>query len=70
MCVSWTSKGLNVNLLFGTGEVEVGIVTRLRAGLSGVRILVGARYFLFLQNVQTGSGARLASHSMVKVAGA
>jgi len=28
-------------------EKFVGIVTRLRAGRSGVRILVGARYFFF-----------------------
>ena len=39
-------------------------VTRLRAGRSGVRILVEARDFSLLRNVPIGSGDRPASYSM------
>jgi hypothetical protein len=37
---------------------EVGVVSMLRAGRSGVRIAVEARCYSLLQNVQTGSGAQ------------
>ena len=40
------------------------MVTELRVGLAGVRILVVATDFSLLQNVQTGSGAHPASYSM------
>jgi len=36
----------------------------LLAGLSGVGIPEGARYFSFLQNIQTCSGAHPASYSV------
>jgi hypothetical protein len=48
----------------GSQSSLVGIVTRLRAGRSGVRIPVEARDFSLLQNVQTGSGAHPASYSV------
>jgi hypothetical protein len=41
-----------------------GIVTRLQAGRSGVRIPAGVRDFSLLQNVQNGSGVHLASYTM------
>ena len=42
----------------GGRDSSVGIVTRLRAGRSGVRIPAGARYFsLFPENVEAGCGA-------------
>jgi len=40
-------------------------VTRLRAGINGIRIPVGKRYFYRLQNVHTSSEARLASCSVL-----
>ena len=42
----------------------VGVVTRLRAGHTAVRIPAGARGFSLLQNVQIGSGAHPATYSM------
>lgn len=42
----------------------VGIVIRLRAGRSGVRIPIGATNFPPLLSFQTGSGAHPASHSI------
>ena len=42
----------------------VVLVTRLRAGRSGVRILVETRDFSLLQNVHIGSGVRPASYFM------
>ena len=42
----------------------VGIVTRLRAGRSGVPSPVGARYFSFIQNVWTDSGTQLSTYPM------
>ena len=40
----------------------MGIVRRLRAGWSGVRVLVGARDFSLLQSIQTGSKIYPASY--------
>jgi hypothetical protein len=42
----------------------VGMATRLQAGQSGVRILVGARDFSLLQNIHTVSGTHPASCSV------
>ena len=42
----------------------VGIATKLRAGWSGVQLLVGASDLCLLQNVQTGSGVHPAVYSM------
>ena len=42
----------------------VGIVTRLRAGRSGVPIPVRGRSFSFIRKVWTGSGAQLATYPM------
>ena len=39
-------------------DIAACIVTRLVAGRYGIRILAGAIYFVFLQNVQTGSLSR------------
>ena len=42
----------------------IGVVARLRAGRSGVRIRAGATDFSLLQNVQTGCGAHPDSYSV------
>jgi len=42
----------------------VDIVTRLRAGRFGVRVLIGKVLFSLLQNFQKSSEADPASHSM------
>jgi hypothetical protein len=47
-----------------SGGNVVGIMSRLRAGRSRVRILVGARDFSLLQNVQTDVRAHPVSYSM------
>jgi hypothetical protein len=47
-------------------ESIVGIVTRLWAGRSRVKIMAGGRDFLFFQKVHTSPGAYPASYSMVQ----
>jgi len=39
-------------------------VTKLLAGRFGVQFSAGTRYFSFLQNTQTGPGARSASYQV------
>jgi hypothetical protein len=43
----------------------IGMVTRLQAGPSGVRILAGVRNLSLLSKVQTGSGAYTSSDAMI-----
>ena len=49
--------------LLGSRDSTVSTVTRLRTGLSEIRIPVGTRDFRLLQNVLTGFGAHSASMS-------
>lgn len=42
----------------------VRILARLRTGWSGVPVLAEAKQFSLIQNIQTGSGAQLASSSL------
>jgi len=44
---------------YGSWSSTVSIVTTLQSGWSRLRILVGARDFSLLQNIQTGSEAKL-----------
>jgi hypothetical protein len=44
-----------LHLQYSEMQCVVGIVTSLRAGQFGVRILAGREDFSFLQNVKTGS---------------
>jgi hypothetical protein len=55
-----------INCKWSRGS-SIGIVTRLQAGGSGVRIPEGERDFSLLQNIQSSSGAHPASYSMGKV---
>jgi hypothetical protein len=50
----------------GTQDNIGGIVTRLLAGRSGVKILARARDLPLLQNIQTSFGALPASYSRVQ----
>ena len=50
--------------LLGSRHSSVGIVTKLRAGRSEIRIPTGAKGFSLFQKVQTGSGAHPASSSV------
>ena len=52
------------SLRFSFRDSVVGIVTRLRAERSELRIPVGARDVPTVQNVQTGPGANPGSYSM------
>jgi len=45
-------------------ECVVGIVTSLRAGQFGFRILAGGEEFSFLQNVKTGSKPQTEDYSV------
>ena len=44
---------------YGTWSSTVNKVTTLQSGQCGLQILVGARDFSLLQNIQTGPGAKL-----------
>jgi hypothetical protein len=48
----------------GSRDSVIGIVTRLRAGWTGVQVPAGARDFLFSKTVQTSSGGHPTSFSM------
>ena len=54
----------NANDLKKRFHSVVDTATTLQAGRSGVRIPVGERDFVLLQNVQTGCGAHTASYSV------
>lgn len=51
-------------MIFGSWNRVVGVVTRLRAGQTAVRIPAGKRGFSLLQNVHIGSGGHPASYSL------
>jgi hypothetical protein len=50
---------------YGVRDSLVGIATGHGLNVPGVLIPAGARYFLFSETAQTGSGAQLASYSKV-----
>lgn len=62
------SKDFNLrdllHLQYSEMECVVGIVTSLRAGQFGVRILAGGEEFSFLQNVKTGSKPHTEDYSV------
>jgi len=62
---AWHScRNKHNSVLHGSRDSVVGVVTRLRAGRSGVRIPVGPEYFYLLQFVHTGFEAQTVSYSI------
>ena len=54
----------NHSSISGSQDSIVVVASRLRAGWSGMRILVEAREFYLKQNAHTGSGAHADSYSI------
>lgn len=65
MCQNYqTANIIWVTFKYAAGDNSVGVVTRLQAGRSGVRLPAGETNFYLLENSHTGSGAHPVCYSM------